>query len=76
MEGRPARIDKALINSFGLGSKNIALSRVDAVTEGQRVARPNWHVAYDGLAGVAPALARCGETRRRHSERASFSNRR
>lgn len=48
MEGRPARIDKAFINSFGFGGKNIvlALSCVDAVTEGQRVARPNWQMAY------------------------------
>ena len=72
MEGRPLRVDKVLINSFGFGGKNIvlALSRVDAVTEGQRVARSNWQVAYEGLAGVAPALARSGQSSDNDHERA------
>ena len=54
-EGRAAHVDRALINSFGFGGKNIvlALSRVDAraATTGSAAAAPGYGLHH--LAGVS-----------------------
>lgn len=55
LQGRPSRVGKALINSFGFGGKNVvlALSRVDVAVQAPSPVAASQQLTFNHFAGVS-----------------------